>query len=151
MSKSFKYLRYITAGLLVSLTTINFVDNAIYQANFGGLDGPLAWFSQYTHMLNRIALAILLAAALVIDFDLKQPRIGLIICRGAAGICIVLTLIGFIYLIRHQLHFLGMDSELGMVRYFLIPYLLQLAYFMTAIILFVKTSQPVKRGGWLYD
>jgi hypothetical protein len=145
MSKPFKYLRYITAGLLVSLTTINFVDNAIYQANFGGFDGPLAWFSQYTHLLNRVALAILLAAVLVIDFELKQSQIGLKVCRIASGLCIVLTLIGFIYLIRHQLHFVGMDSELDMLRYFLIPYLLQLAYFMTAIILLVKTTQTLKR------
>jgi hypothetical protein len=147
MGQAFKYARYITAGLLVALTTINFVDNAIYQANFGGFDGPLAWFSQYTHMLNRITLAILLAAVLVIDFDLKLSRIGVKICRYAAATCIVLTLIGFVYLIRHHLHFLGMDSNLDVVRYFLIPYLFQIAFLMTAVILFFKTTQTVKSGG----
>lgn len=147
MATAFKYARYVTAAMLVILTTINFVDNAIYQANFKGFDGPLAWFSQYTHMLNRIALAILLAAALVLDFDLKLSKVSNSICRVAAGLCIALTLIGFIYLIKEHLHIQSMNSELDMVRYFLIPYLLQIAYFMTAIIVFNKTIQSVKRAG----
>lgn len=139
-----KWLRYGAAGFVLTATTSVFTADLIAQLTQEPLtiDGPLAWFSSYTNALNKIVFAIALATLLIVDFKIRSVR-GRKIIRYGSLACVILSLIGFGFLVREHVFFHSMHGSHGMIGLMLRAYALQFAYIVTALTIYLRMREPV--------
>jgi len=101
------------------------------------LDGPLAWYIDYTNIFNKMILALLLSVVFLFDFKISFPSWGRALLRIICILAIALTLAGLFFVIRHHLYLSG---AIGLL-YIIEIYLFQIAYLVAAIIIFQKTLE----------
>jgi len=147
MGKTFLYVRFAMAAILVTFTVTSFVSDAIFQANFDGIDGPLAWSSSYTKALNNIALAIMLSAALVANFKFKASLRNVRVLRIASFFLILFTVIGFFYLLSEHLFLVRSGQLSRMGSHLATLYIFQIAFIMAAVLVWSKTSNSPANSG----
>jgi len=99
------------------------------------LDGPLAWYIDYTFIFNKFALALMLAMVFLFDFKISFPSWGKLLLRIVCIIAIGVTLAGLFFLIRHHLY---LGRGIGLL-YLIELYLFQFGYLIAAIIIYQKT------------
>ena len=132
MLRPFKYLKVLTAIILILCATSGFIGQLESQSN-ALLDGPLAHPMSYAFALNKITLVALLGVVLIFDFKFILPIWGKRFLRIFGLICIILSLIGFIFLIQQHL------SMTSAWLLFSDLYIFQTAYLMVSCTLFAKS------------
>lgn len=130
MVLAFKCLRVLTAIFLLVNSISNFGLDLYYQSQ-AILDGPLAWYFQYSFALNEITLAICLSIVLIFDFKISLPSWGGLCLKILGIIALILSLVGLGYLVKHSLF-------MGELKFQLFFYLTQIAYLLISLIIISK-------------
>ena len=137
MSKIFKYFRITLATVLPAYLLLRFAEDLSFQSK-GGLDGPLAHHVSYAISLNKILYALLLSAILLFDVTLKLPSWGKSFFKFGSALCVILSLIGFVYIIREHSGFI-INFGFKETNSFIELYLFQAAYLLTSLVFFGKS------------
>jgi len=133
MRNRIKYLRILVAIILPVCVIYNYVTSIIQQSQ-ALLDGPLAHYMSHTFALNKVVLAICLSLVLLCDFKLRLPSWGNSVLRVIGIVSVVLSLIGFIYLIWQQ-------AFLGYMRFLVELYVFQTAYLLVSFLILAKSFE----------
>ena len=120
ISRRFKWLCYLVAASVVCFYFGSFFFKVIAQAQHRGLDGPMAWNTNYAFGLDDLVLALIPAAILISEFKVVTgPRTYHVLRVICIGVGIIAALSCFFFL-REILHLLNFDSfELGLAAFVL--------------------------------
>jgi len=139
MKTAFKYLRALTAILLLLTTIFKFILDLNAQRN-GPIDGPLANHISYHFAIEKIMIAAWLSLLLVVDFKFQYKPLTRKIINYGSLLSILLSFIGIVNIFQQQF-----DFAYG--GFFFEAYLFQFSYFLTSIVIFTKTRLPNKNEG----